>query len=210
LNKLKYLLVLIIIFIPLNYSIYANNINYDVIELELNFSKPEFDLKDGYIQITFDDSNGFLYKSKKPVIPFISRHYNMPLGTEIKEINFNIGKLEIINLSNKIIPSTEPYIPGFSKINDNKYKMDPEIYDSNDLYPENWYSLYTGGGLIEDERKTFLNIRIFPIRYCPKSDKIYYIDHMELSISIKIPDENIISNDTIYDLIVKHQMEYTR
>lgn len=201
-NKLKYLLIAILLFIPLSYPIYANNINYDIIKIELNFSKPEFDIKDDYIKINFNNSNGLLYHSKKPVIPFISRHYCMPLGTEIVEIDYNINQFKIINLSNKIIPSTDPLIPGFSKIGENKYKMDPKIYDSNDLYPENWFKIYSGGGLDKDGHSTFFNIRIFPIRYSPKSDKIYCIEHLELNITIKIPDENIISNNSIYDLII--------
>ena len=201
-NKLKYLLIVILLFIPLSYPIYANNINYDIIKIELNFSKPEFDIKDDYIKINFNNSNGLLYHSKKPVIPFISRHYCMPLGTEIVEIDYNIDQFKIINLSNKIIPSTEPLIPGFSKISENKYKMDPKIYDSNDLYPENWFKIYSGGGLDKDGHSTFFNIRIFPVRYSPKSDKIYCIEHFELIITIKIPDENIISNNSMYDLII--------
>ena len=200
-KKCKYFIIALLFIIPLSLPIYAYNTNYDVLEIKLNFNDPEFDIKDGYIQINFNNSNGFLYQSKKPVIPFIKKYYCLTFGSEIVEIDVNISEIKIKNLSGKIIPSLEPIIPGLSKKNNN-YQMDPKVYDSSDLYPENWYKIYKGGGLDKKEHKTFFNIRIYPIRYCPKYDEIYYIENIELTLTIKSPDENIISSDSIYDLIL--------
>ena len=56
---IRIIFILILLLIPFNTSIYANNCNYDFIEIELDIAKPEFDFKDGYIRINFENSNGF-------------------------------------------------------------------------------------------------------------------------------------------------------
>jgi hypothetical protein len=193
-----------------SYIIYGNNDNNNFYEIEfnINFDKPIIEFKDEYLLINFNNSNGCLYHSNKPIIPFISRNYSFPLGSKIIRINYDYTDIRIDNLSKKIIPSPEPIIPGLNKI-DNNLKMDPKIYNSNDLYPENWYKIFKGGGINKGEHKTFLNIRIFPIRYSPKSDKIYFIENINFKITLKIPDENIITNDTIFDLILISPVEFS-
>jgi hypothetical protein len=182
--------------------------NFIEIEIKLYFDKPIIEYKNDFIMIDFNNSNGFLYQSNRPIIPFVFRNYSFPLGSKIIDIDLNFNTIKYKNLSKKIMPSLEPVIPGIKK-NDSNFEMDPRVYDSFDLYPDNWYKIHTGGGIYKGEHQTFLNIRIFPIRYNPKSDKIYYLDYIELKISIKKPADNFLKINTMYDLIVISPIEFS-
>jgi len=74
--------------------------------------------------------------------------------------------------------------------------MNQEIYDSEQLYPDNWFSYDIGVGLDKNnEHKTLLTIRTFPVRYNPGFDTIYYTDKVDVTFSYMVPDSNPFSTN---------------
>jgi len=155
-----------------------------------------------FAEISVNGANAYLSHAGKPILPLYTTTMTFPFGTKFVDIECIPGEVNSIILTNKIRPGTEPVAQGketpiFKNI------MDQTIYVSEYLYPDNWFAFYTGGGLDENnEHKTFLTLRIYPVRYSPATDTIYYVDTFELKITYKEPLVSPFPVTAAYDLVI--------
>jgi len=84
-------------------------------------------------------------------------------------------------------------------VNENK-----EIYESDELYPDNWYEYDIRCGLNSRELSTtFVTIEVHPIRYSPTKNMLYYINDVEIQIAYNDPGTNkMVSNIDSYDMVI--------
>lgn len=155
-----------------------------------------------YVELGVDGANARLYHACEPMLPIYTKTLTFPFGTKIVDIECETGNVRNIVLSNKIVPAPKRAILGMDK-NVPEYEMDKTIYNSDELFPDSWFSYYTGGGLDENnEHKTFVTIRAFPVRYSPKTNTITYVENLDLKINYHVPEKPMLSGNGAYDLVI--------
>ena len=118
------------------------------------------------------------------------------------DIECKIGEIKSQVLNNKILPAPNKVVLGSDEVNPN-YEMNEDIYFKDDFYPDNWFSYYLGGGLDENnEHKTFLNIRSYPIRYNPVTNTINFVSKIELKVNFIEPLEPKLTGSGEYDMVI--------
>jgi hypothetical protein len=180
-------------------------------DLKINFSKPkvkEILINDMiFNNIYIDGANALISEDNKPILPIYRKTIILPFGTKIKSIEYETSQINSIILSNKIIPSPKNLILSKSKINQD-YKLSEIIYNSNEIYPENWIKYYSGSGLDDNNKhKMFLTIFTFPIRYYPQDDKIIYTENIEIKINYENTNKHILNNND-YELLIIAPSEF--
>ncbi len=82
----------------------------------------------------------------------------LPFGAKISNIECEVQNIETIDLSKKIYPAPQRIILD-AIVSSSESIMDEEIYNSNELFPENWFNYDVSVGLDENnEHKTLANI----------------------------------------------------
>ena len=175
-------------------------------QFSLNFSTPEIVEKtiqgENYIELEMEGTNGVLHHAGEPLVPFYSETIELPFGTKITDLHFEISEVKTMSISEKITPAPQPMVYDMD-YSVPEYSMNEEIYSSSNLYPDTWATYYTGGGLNGDDvRKTFLTIRAFPARYSPTANEISYVESMDLVVSFDTPERNPVPTKDAYDLVI--------
>jgi hypothetical protein len=177
---------------------YQETINLTFSNLEVTDSEVQ-----EFVELNFEGTSGHMFRQGQPILPMYSKKFTLPFGTEILNIECIPGNIQTMTLSNKVIPAPNPVTPGIETNPVVEYTMDENIYDSNELFPNDWFEYYVGVGLDENNaHKTFLNLRAFPVRYSPGTNTLNYIDSIELTISYVIPDNDPFPENSVYDLVI--------
>jgi hypothetical protein len=173
--------------------------------INLSFSNIEItdSNKEPYIEINIDGAGGRLYQHNAPILPLHTTKRTLPFGTKITNIECQTGQVQSMEINEKIVPAPKPAITGIDDPSNGEYIMDETIYNSNELFPNDWIQYYTGGGRDENlEHKTFLNLRVFPVRYSPGTNTVHYITNIEVTINYELPDSNPFPSTTEYDMVI--------
>jgi len=173
----------------------------------ISFSEPfKINYNQGYIDLNLEGSNSFLDDPGKPMIPIYRKVLEFSKEVKINEIVCKYSNIKYENIDRKIIPAPESIPLNLQEPEDNIPKRieNEGIYQSDKLYPSNWYSYNIKCGLNNNgEQTTFLIIDFYPIRYNPIKNKILYIDEAEIQISYDDPGFNEIKSvDGSYDLLI--------
>ena len=164
---------------------------------------------DSYIELSYNGADGCLYQTSAPVLPMYSTKMTFPFGTSIQKITAQTGQVKTMELSSKIVPAPTPAMVGIENSEGGNYIMDQSIYTSNELYPNEWYEFYTGGGLdANGEHKTFLILRVFPVRYSPGSDTVNYIEDIQLTVNYEEPTTSPFPQTSVYDMVIITPQEF--
>jgi len=174
-------------------------------EETINFSEPsvtEITIEqETYVELDVEGANARLYHAGRPILPMYTTKLTLPFGTKIVNIECEAQDIETMVLSDKIVPAPQPVMSNM-EYTVAEYIMDDAIYNSEDFYPDNWFSYSTGGGLDADNKlKTFVNIRAYPVIYSPATDIIQYVESLDLTITYEEPT-NPMTFDDVYDLVI--------
>ena len=155
-----------------------------------------------YFELEIDGANAIANHETKPLLPINTNKITLPFGTKILNIECKTSEIKSQILENKILPAPKKVIIGAEKI-DKYYEKNEEIYNNDEYYPENWFSYHLGGGLDENnEHKTFLNIRSYPIRYNPVTNTINFVSKIELKINYIEPIKPKLTGNGEYDMVI--------
>lgn len=179
-------------------------IKSDNLTINFNDCKIEQGLFNGetYLEINIDGANAVISHESEPLLPVYTNKITLPFGTKIIDIECKIGEIQSKILNYKILPAPNKIIQG-SDDTTPKYEMNENIYSKNEYYPDNWFSYYLGGGLDENsEHKTFVNIRLYPIRYNPEIDSVNFVSNIELKISYIEPAKPKLTGNGEYDMVI--------
>ncbi len=175
--------------------------NANTIEVFQRFSTPETKDNNEFLNIHLKETNSFITNTGEPILPIYLKTIEFPLGTRIKEIRCTCSEVEEIHISKKIIPASKP-LPRNDKKDTIQIEKNENIYNSNTLFPESWYSYKLAGGLNRNsEHTTFLTIQMNPIKYNPIKDNLQFVRFIKLEISYEEPTEPLVFADE-YDLLV--------
>jgi hypothetical protein len=173
--------------------------------MNLQFSEPSFTEKvierQTYELLTVGGASALLYHAGQPILPMYTTKLTFPFGTRINSVEFVPQEVKTMVLPNKIMPTPQPIIPDEEE-STVQYIMDETIYNSANLFPDNWVNYYTGGGLDENnEHATFLIIQAYPTRYSPATNTINYVEAGVLTITYEEPANPVTFGDA-YDLVI--------
>jgi hypothetical protein len=166
------------------------------------FFEPNVIENEQFIELKVEGTNSKLTNPGEPALPVYTETLVLPFGTTIKDIKCEVGEIETMVLPKDIIPGPQRVrLDSVSLKTSNE--IDKTIYNSEELFPDNWYSYSMGAGLDENmEHKTFLTIRTHPVRYIGASDEIKYAKSIDLTIEYEAPKSDPFPLQSTYDLVI--------
>ena len=164
------------------------------------------------VSIQLDETNTFLSKPGKPLLPKIVKTFELPFGAEdisisVKPEHQSIQYIDsLVKPSNIMLPLTTS-----SEVSAIAVKqMDASAYNTNKLYPETTFDTKIGSGLNKDfDHVTFVTVEWYPIQYNPVTNKLVSYESADMDISYKPSDESIFSETNSYDLVVIAPSEFS-
>ncbi|MBC7080628.1 MAG: hypothetical protein H5T44_00005, partial [Thermoplasmatales archaeon] len=168
--------------------------------ISYSFSVPELAIEkydEEYIELKIDGSS-YLMNDGYPVLPKISKTFEIEFGANVKSIDVFARNIEEYRIENEIRPSP-PLLP--LSLENAFYPKNSEFYSSNEIYPSSWYSYRIGCGLNDKmERVTFVTVHLFPVKYKPSESKIYFASNFEIKIRYDKPSK--LTSSSSYDLVI--------
>ena len=165
----------------------------DYLTREFIFSEPTFEEHSGYINVYVEESDFNMIGDGRPILPVKLYQIELPFGSEILSVEYEISEPETISLDKKL---------AFGQYSPRGTLEDEEIYLSSEMYPIDWVTYQLGGGLSEGMRRTFVVIRVYPIRYEPKKDEIKFVDNIKVEVAYKALYKDEPEPESKYDLLI--------
>jgi hypothetical protein len=161
-----------------------------------------------YQTITYSTLNHTIKNPGKPTLPISTHHYELPFASTNIEITFKPKILSKQTIQHEILPATAPKIIGLthSRIT----TKDQNIYTSNQLYPNTWYTPTIGCGLNKNNQPvTHLTLNIYPTRCNPMEKQLISLNSADITITYLPPQKNLFPQTTTYDLIIITPQKFT-
>jgi len=183
-----------------------NDVNDDILNIVKFYNEPLIISSGEYVSIEFEGSNSFINDPGKPNLPAFRKIYEFSKDVKILKVNVKFNEINQKVIHNKIIPCYQSIPLNYENSNMNYQNLveDEEIYQSHSSYPNTWYDYNIRCGLNDENiQTTFLIINIYPVRYKPLDDTIYYRDNAEIEIKYQDPIlETSKTNFDAYDLVI--------
>ena len=178
----------------------------------LSFSALNIETKGEYISLGLEQANTYIDAPGKPSLPVCVKTYKFPIAYKIYNVDFTYFDVEEKALTGKIKPAPQP-VPLISLESQTKAVTSEEpvedagVYKSSEIYPDKWYEYSIGVGLDGTQRVIILTVRIFPVRYEPQKNTLYYISDAEVKITFE-QNASPVSTAPTYDLIIITPRKY--
>jgi hypothetical protein len=156
-----------------------------------------------YIELSMGTEGVYLMNPGQPMIPRVLKTYELPFGVTNIIIEAEPYGIQEFKISKEIVPSSAPLplTPRSDAVI--KSEKDKTVYNSDELYPHEWYSTHLGCGLnSEGKHITHLTVNVFPLRYKPLSGEIIVAENVNIKISYEIPFIDIFPQRDTYDLVI--------
>ena len=128
---------------------------------------------------------------------------------KLSNIECEAQNIETMVLTKKIYPAPQRIIID-TIVSSSESIIDEEVYNSNELFPENWFSYDVSVGLDNNnEHKTLLTIITYPIRYNPITNTGEYAKNINLKIEYNDPGSDPFPETSTYDLVIIAPSEFT-
>jgi hypothetical protein len=167
-------------------------------KIEINVSDIEISTFENYISISIPSQTSFMMEPGKPMLPIISKTFILPIGTKILSISLDIES-STVHLPKKIIPSPAPQV-GLMPSMDNSIHIDHSLYERDEFYPLQEYSIRKGAGIANQDHVLYVVVDCYA-QYNPKTDIINIPQKISVDYSYRLPTNNLLSADQ-YDLFI--------
>jgi len=175
----------------------ADDINH--IKENISFSQPTLLVNDDATIVNLDSLDTQLIEPGKPVLPSYERTFTFPFGTQIKNVVCTYETAQYIEVDTSIEFAPMPTIGGIEQ--ENVYTS--KVIEST-VFPEQWYDYDVGTGIDGLERKVFVKLSVYPVRYIPESQQLEFIDNIDIDVSYVEPKINpeVFAADETYKLLI--------
>jgi hypothetical protein len=161
-----------------------------------------------FVTIDAGSSYAMTYHAGAPMIPRQIHTFEFPFGTKITDVTCEITSVEHMKMTDKILPAPKPIVLGSS--DKHVYEMDTSIYASEEMFPSNWYTISTGGGLNKENiHTTFVVVESYPVRYNPTNDLLTIASDMKISFTVEEPQTPILTSADEYDMVIIAPNEFS-
>ncbi len=175
----------------------ADDINH--IKENISFSQPTLSANVDATIVSLDSLDTQLIEPGKPVLPSYERTFTFPFGTQIKNVVCTYENAQYMEVDTPIEFAPMPTIDGIEQ---------ESVHTSKDIestvFPEQWYDYDVGTGIDGLERKVFVKLSVYPVRYIPESQQLEYIDNIDIDVSYVEPEINpeVFTADETYQLLI--------
>jgi hypothetical protein len=179
--------------------------NIRILQDEYRFSFPIISSSEQGVFVHVDECNSYLPFEGYPMVPVFSVTYEMMPGTQILSVDVVPGDIQellvgqpLVSVPKQIPIGTQPSI----------YTVNQDFYNSKEIYPIDWFSYSIGAGLNEkNEHVLFCTVQMYPTRYCPEPDMIYFASNFSVEIEYQTSSIQL-SYANEYDLLIITTKEY--
>jgi len=174
------------------------------ITVHYQFSEPTFELYEDELVVRIVGTNFNMVRNGYPVIPAHVSTFELPFGSTIQNISINTSTPETILLPGRLSIGLYRY----DLLSKNLLSSMVTVQKITKIYPEDWVTSHTGGGLSNGEHTTFLTLRIYPVRYDPNDHVLHYVQNVTVTIEYKEPTQSLLSENKVYDLLIVAPEEF--
>ena len=167
-----------------------------------SFPEPRIVESKDYITVGLFENDFLLIDTGKPELPIVTHTFDIPFGAKNIDIKFKPSIEYEMELPKKIKPSPEVLTIGVKNVKSTPLVDSNEIYSSKTIYPSTWFSTKVTCGLKSyKQRVTHIIVYVYPVRYSPALDKIYYIKDAQVRITYDQPRKTTDYREE-YDLVI--------
>jgi hypothetical protein len=174
---------------------FSSNDETELITNSVSFSKPMIKNEVEYVTINIAETNSFIMKQGKPLLPSYVETFAFPFGTEIKSVTGTPKSIQTQTISKDVQPTPQAVIVG--QIASQKESVDY----GTEPYPANWFVYDVGCGLYDGELSIIVEIEFSPVKYYPAENKIDWANEVEIAIEYDSTQVKQPSRAT-YDLVI--------
>ena len=175
----------------------------------LEFERPTILETDTVTDLKVIGADACLAHPGKPIIPMYTTTIKLPFATRIIEIQCTTGEIQTLVLPKKLRIGSEPVAQTKKAVTDMR-RLDQQLYNSVETYPDTWYDYYYGGGVDENGRHcSYLTLQVFPLQYTPQSDTISYTEKIELIIIYQESTRDPIPLTASTDMVIIAPSKFT-
>jgi hypothetical protein len=181
----------------------------ETLTLSFTFSDPDITIENENIWVKVNETDLNMVIPEQPVLPVNITELQFEFGTEILDIQYNTSSPNIINLTGRLAHALfTPY--DITTAPSLQQKEFTNLINETGSFPIDWIYYHTGGGLFYSEHVTFCILRIYPVRYYPDDEQLHHIEHINITITYQTPEEPVLENHDIYDLLIIAPSHYSR
>ncbi len=180
----------------------------DTIEYSIDFSIPILKENNDFYEILISEADNVMTQEGCPLLPVYSKTFEFPLGVHVTSVKISPSLIQTLSVEKQVRP-----VPSKQKIGGQiipiEGRFNEEIYNSNDAYPNSWYSITTGAGLNKDNQHVlFVSCHITPVRYLPNAYLLQYSTHFTINITYEAASPAPVSSD-VYSLVIITPSEFS-
>ncbi len=168
----------------------------------LNLSEPILKNKDDFNYVVLKQADTYLNNPGQPILPVINKVYKFPMGTIISDVKCSPKNVQSLSIENKIGFAKKPVIKDQLLSKNQFTQPDETVYESEKLYPSEWFSYNIGVGLDGEEHITYLTLRVYPVRYSAKNDNIKFSSSFDIKINYEKPKNTVETSEEEYKLVI--------
>jgi len=168
--------------------------------ISFHFSPPSFTEDKEMLTIQINEATEYRNTPGEPLLPILTKTFEFPFGTQITNIQCTRSGTHDIQLTQKIVPTAalQTGSTQHQTLFENK-----EIYTTNQLFPDTWYTYRLTGGLNKNNiLTTFLTIQLNPVRYNPVENRIRSLDTLTIDVTYEQPIHPFAPLNDAYDMVI--------
>ena len=177
-----------------------NTILYDTKSISMVTSQPVFLDKGEFTTIELEQSETYLSKSGKPMLPVVSKTFSFPIGTKINGVTVDM-QTQQYHLDKQVTP-TPLFIASAVEVNQaelEEKRIDEATYSSAEIYPSEQYTIKYGVGIKDMEHVIFVNVKCFT-QYSPANNEVTIPTNIDIDITYETTTTT--TQEETYDLII--------
>ncbi len=167
-----------------------------------SFSAPTQLPENAYVNIAFDEANGYLMEQGKPMIPSYTETFTYPFGTVITDVTVTPSSLQAQSV-NRLVAPTPPMAVAGSLLG-----TEQTVSYGADPYPETWYTYRVGCGRVGADLSVIVTVEVYPVKYFPATGTLQWTPSADISIDFT-PTEPRPANRETYQFVIIAPSEYS-
>ena len=178
--------------------IFVTLITAETVNMSYHFDAPTFETQEGYTKVSVKNTT-YLTKPGHPQLPVLPLQILLPPGMKAESVKVTSKKVENLLEDVRIYPSQKLYRIGSNDpfVFD---EPDSDIYNSNEIYPENSRTEFSTQYL---KGFSVLLTNIYPVRYDPSSGSVLFSSDLNVEIELTSDDES----EKAYSRMYKSQLK---
>ena len=173
----------------------------------ISLSKMQLVDTGAYVSIDLAEFTSLLMKTGEPVIPKITRVYQLPFQSRGIHVSVDFSQPYTQVLEKRLRPAPQPLIDG-KETSETLVTPSETVYKSSEIYPASSFTYSTSTGLVGTEHAVLLSVTVYPIRYSPLENTLFISEEYRVTVSYEQPTQPMLFSNK-YDLLVIAPNEFT-